>query len=1511
MLALLRLSPHRSLLARAHYPFFFIQEHLDVNRIPIVPVHSIRKGYVRKMSSGGGSDAYYSSDEEPVTKKVKTSKNGTKAKSKTSASDQYQKLSQLEHILKRPDTYIGSVEKHSAEQWIFNDTTKCMEKKVVSIVPGLFKIFDEILVNAADNKIRDPSMKKIDVIINAEENIISVKNDGKGIPIEIHDKEKIYIPELIFGNLLTSSNYDDDQKKVTGGRNGYGAKLCNIFSKEFTVHTADKSNGKEYTQTWRNNMSEMGTPKIVSYKKQSEFTQIIFKPDLEKFGMTELDDDILGVFKRRVYDVSGSVRGVKVTLNGELLRINNFKQYVELYVKAIEQAKEENPHVPVHIKTEDGDNMESSNEPEKSASEAPPSPEKLPTIVHEIINDRWEIAFCISDGNFNQVSFVNSIATTVGGTHVDYVANMLVGKITEQIKKKNKKAIIKPFQIKSKMFLFINCLIENPAFTSQTKEYLTTQPSKFGGKRLELPEKFVKKVLSSGILDEVLDIAQANADKALKKNDGSRKSRITGYPKLEDANKAGTKDGYKCTLILTEGDSAKSLAVAGLAVVGRDYYGCFPLRGKLLNVREASTDQIMKSGAIQAIKQIIGLQHKKHYGPDDIKKLRYGRIMIMADQDHDGSHIKGLIINFLETSFPGLLEIPNFLIEFITPIVKITIMSGPNRRKTIPFYSMPEYEHWRETEGATCSYKQKYYKGLGTSSAQEMREYFGQLDKHLKRFDSLKQEDVSSIDLAFSKKKADDRKEWLRTFQPGTYLDPTLTDIPITEFINKELILFSMADNVRSIASVMDGFKPVQRKILYACYKRNLKDEIKVSQLEGYISEHTGYHHGDASLMQSIIGLAQDFVGSNNLNILIPHGGFGSRAAGGKDAAAARYIFTELSAITKKVFNPLDNPLLKYLQDDEQTVEPEWYTPVLPMLLVNGCEGIGSGWSTSIPPFNPVDIIENIRLLMKGEEMKEMAPWFKGWEGTITREEGKDRWRLEGKIEEIDDNTLEITELPARMWTITMKEFLLNGLAGSDKQKAWIKDMEEDHGVGVKFIVKLSNEEMEKTRRIGLLERFKLISSISSSNMVAFDPNGKIKRYPNVNEIIKDYYFVRLDFYQKRKNYMVEEYSNQLEKISAQAKFVKMIIDGELVVGNKQKKLLIEELRQLDFPGFDKNNKAVEMKHSVVKTEEKDEDEEDNDMKEVEAAAAGAADTTAIEDTGLVVVHKKNSSMLYDYLLGMPIWSLTKERYEALLKVKGEKEELLNTLLQKSPKDLWNEDIDEFLIEWEKFLKQDEENRSNIVTNGGEKNGTKRKRRAPTKRKTDSANAKPKKTLVKKEKKEDSAEPKPKKPRANGTATTTAAKVKTEKETDSLKKEVKDVNDFDSIFEQFTASSSAFKNGSGNTKESTATPPPSTPSTLSSSTTSKKTAAKTSNSRKKKKSVLSDDDDEEFSQSINLTSADEDDESAVEVVGQKSAPTRRSGRARRSRTPVQSYTLDSEEEAMSVNDSDENYSEFE
>ncbi|GMG55681.1 unnamed protein product [Ambrosiozyma monospora] len=528
-----------------------------------------------------------------------------------------------------------------------------------------------------------------------------------------------------------------------------------------------------------------------------------------------------------------------------------------------------------------------------------------------------------------------------------------------------------------------------------------------------------------------------------------------------------------------------------------------------------------------------------------------------------------------------------------------------------------------------------------------------------------------------------------------------------------------MADNIRSLPSVMDGFKPSQRKILYGCFLRNLKDEIKVAQLAGYISEKTGYHHGEQSLMMSIISLAQDFVGSNNLNILRPNGAFGSRAAGGKDASAPRYIFTEFMPITKKVFNPEDNPLLTYMQDDEQTVEPEWYLPVIPMILVNGAEGIGSGWSSSIPPFNPVDIVNNIRALMNGEEMSDMIPWFKGWEGTVTRI-AKDKFRVEGNIEEVDDNTIEITELPARMWTIQMKEFLLSGLGGNEKMKPWIKDMEEQHTTGIRFVITLSDEEMEKTRRMGLKTRFKLISSISTSNMVAFDPQGRIKKYTGAAEIIEEYYHIRLDFYQRRKDYLAQHFSNQLEKLSYQARFIKMVIEGDLVVSNKKRTVIIGELQKLGFPGFDKDNKPVRVEN--IKVEMDSEEEE-----ELEKLA---------ETTTTVVANKtSNPASNYDYLLGLQIWSLTRERYEKLLQQRDAKEAELNVLLAKSAKDLWNIDLDEFLVAWDEFLKEDEENRLTLVPN---ENGKKkqRKRRAPKAAgKTETKKAKTTKTTTAKKEK--------------------------------------------------------------------------------------------------------------------------------------------------------------------------------
>ncbi|KAI8983247.1 type II DNA topoisomerase [Trametes punicea] len=1164
---------------------------------------------------------------------------------KKTASEMYTKLSQLEHILKRPDSYIGSVETITQMMWTWDSENKRMVYREIKYVPGFFKIVDEILVNAADNKINDPNMDTIKVNIDVENNTISVYNNGRGIPIEMHSKEKIYIPELIFGHLLSSSNYDDDEKKLTGGRNGYGAKLANIYSTEFTIDTADKNTGQKYVQTWTDNMSKMGKAKITKNGRGEEYTRVTFKPDLKRFGMETIDEDTVSLLKKRVHDLAGTVKDVKVFLDDERLKIKNFKQYVELFLNSAAQ---------------------------EAADASGGAAQAKPSVIYEQIGTRWEVAFAVSDGSFQQVSFANSICTSKGGTHVNHIADQIAKALITSISKKNKAATIKPAQIKNHMWIFVNALIENPTFDSQTKETLTLPASKFGT-RPTLSEDFMKKVAKSSIVDHVLNWAKFKADQQLKKTDGSRRTRLTGMTKLSDANNAGTRRAADCTLILTEGDSARALAIAGLGVVGRDNFGVFPLRGKLLNVRDAKHDQIMKNEEIQNIKKILGLQHNKEY--TDVSTLRYGRLMLMTDQDHDGSHIKGLLINYLDHFYPSLLKIPKFLVEFITPVVRVW-----KGRQVINFYTIPEYEMWLEATPDSNKWEHKYFKGLGTSKDEDARAYFRDMKRHMIPFSTTQEGDRELIELAFSKKKADDRKEWLRQFKPGTYLDHTQQEIPMSDFINRELILFSMADNIRSIPSVADGLKPGQRKVIWSCFKRNLKKEIKVAQLVGYVSEISAYHHGEASLMATIINLAQDFVGSNNMNLLMPNGQFGTRDQGGKDHAAARYIYTELAPVIRNVMHPADDAILTYQQDDGKAVEPEWYMPVIPTVLVNGAEGIGTGWSTSIPSYNPEDIVANIRRLMDGQDQIPMLPWWRGFTGTI-KKVGDNKYDVIGVVNKIDETTLEITELPIHRWTQNFKAEL-EAMCG-EKGDGPVKDYKEYHNnMNVHFVITMNEKGMEAAEKQGFHEFFKLTTKINTGNMVCFDFDGKIKKYNSPEEIIEDFYPKRLAYYQKRKDFLANELQTQLDRLNNQARFVKMIVDKELIVANRKKADIVAELRQKQFRPFPKVAKAKV--HG--ETEDVVEDEEGGDVE------GNATD--------------------YDYLLGMAIWSLTKEKIEKLLQQAKEKETELLTLLGLTPIQIWQTDLDAFLEQWKKTC-QDWEAKLCAAEEASGKKGKKKQAKLP------------------------------------------------------------------------------------------------------------------------------------------------------------------------------------------------------
>uniref|UniRef100_A0A7N8YP46 DNA topoisomerase 2 n=1 Tax=Mastacembelus armatus TaxID=205130 RepID=A0A7N8YP46_9TELE len=1140
----------------------------------------------------------------------------------------YQKKTQLEHILLRPDSYIGSVEPVTQQMWVYDEEVG-LNCRDVTFVPGLYKIFDEILVNAADNKQRDKNMSCIKVNIDISNYlVICIWNNGKGIPVVEHKVEKVYVPALIFGQLLTSSNYDDEEKKVTGGRNGYGAKLCNIFSTKFSVETACKESKKTFKQTWYDNMGRAGDSAIKPFDGE-EFTCITFKPDLPKFKMSILDKDTVALMTRRAYDIAGSTKGVRVFFNGKRLPVTGFRSYVDMYVK---------DKVDEH-----GETL---------------------TVVHETVNERWEVCLTLSEKGFQQVSFVNSIATTKGGRHIDYVADQVVGKLIEVVKKKNKAGVaVKPFQVKNHMWLFVNCLIENPTFDSQTKENMTLQQKNFGS-ACPLGDKFIRQATSCGIVESIMNWVKFKAQSQLnKKCSAVKHTKIKGVPKLDDANDAGGRNSIGCTLILTEGDSAKTLAVSGLGVVGRDRYGIFPLRGKMLNVREASHKQIMENAEINNIIKILGLQYKKNYSdPESLKTLRYGKIMIMTDQDQDGSHIKGLLINFIHHNWPSLLR-HNFLEEFITPIIKASY-----KKTQLSFYSIPEFNAWKESQPNHKSWKIKYYKGLGTSTSQEAKEYFSDMQRHRIPFKYSGPKDDEAITLAFSKKKVEERKEWLTNFMtnrrqrrehnlPEDYLYGQSTkSLSYNDFVNKELVLFSNSDNERSIPCLVDGLKPGQRKVLFCCFKRNDKREVKVAQLAGSVAEMSAYHHGEVSLMMTIVGLAQNFVGSNNLNLLQPLGQFGTRLHGGKDSASPRYIFTMLSSLARLVFPPVDDNLLKYNYDDNQRVEPEWYIPIIPTVLVNGAEGIGTGWASKIPNYDIREIISNIHRMLNSEEPLPMLPSYRDFKGTI-EQVMDNQYMNSGEVAIIDSTTIEISELPVKSWTQAYKENVLEPmLNGTEKVPPLITDYKDYHtDTTVRFVVKMTAEKLREAEAAGLHKVFKLQSPLTCNSMVLFDHVGSLKKYESVQDILKDFFELRMKYYVLRKDWLTGMLEAESAKLTNQARFILEKIQGTLVIENKPKKELIRMLQQM---GYD-SDPVKAWKQAQEKNEEEIEDQDDEEGAEKE-------DTSGPD---------------YNYLLSMPMWFLTKEKKEELCKQKDAKLTELNTLKKKTPSDLWREDLAAFLEE--------------------------------------------------------------------------------------------------------------------------------------------------------------------------------------------------------------------------------------
>lgn len=1035
-------------------------------------------------------------------------------------------------------------------------------KRQVSYVPALVKIFDEALTNAIDQAKLDASMKSIRVTVR--DGMITVRNDGVGLPIgkSMEGSEEEIITDL-FGSLRSSSNYDSSTARVTGGQFGLGVKLANIFSSEFVVTVVDPASKKRFEQRWTDGMENREPARITACDLKKGFVQVSFRPTpkfLEPHG--SLDGDLTALFAKRTLDACACTNpGVTVYWNDIALPIKTFDKFVELYAG-------------------------------KEAFRA------------SCNSERWNVAVTCSETGFDHTSYCNGVATLDGGTHVEFVRDAIVGALMERIAKSRGgkgAAEVKSSHIREHMWLFVDATIENPSFNSQAKLKLTTPASNFSGAKFKGPkwaptDAFIEKLYGSDIVKGARAAADAAELVKLSKSGGKKTPGLRTMPKgLEDAHKAGTKGASaKCSLILTEGESAKGFAMAGLKVIGRDYYGVYPLKGKPLNVKDCDVKKQLANKELTDIFQILGLTPGKKY--KDAGELRYGSVLVLSDQDHDGMHIRGLVMNILhehaKTESGTSLLHEGYVRTLRTPLLKA--FKGSQVRI---FYDYHSAEAFTRGEGAN-GYTYKFFKGLGSSTPEEARECFEEMKDNLIRYMGDATLD-DKMELAFGEARKDDRKTWIRdrikeveanpeavcaevktktkaskgknAAGPSKHAAPPdpAADVLVSRFIDTELADFSVDSVMRTLPQLMDGLKISQRKVMYVCLKDRLVGERKrqkVFILTSNVAAKTNYHHGNVSLEDTIVRLAQNYVGANNIPLLYPDGAFGTRLNGGKDSAASRYIFTYVPEAVTRIFHPEDAHILNIKTEDGDEVEPDMLLPVVPLILVNGCNGIATGFSTTVLPHTLRDVVAGIRAIMDSTPFPKLTPHWAGFKGTVEPSIRKDKpggWITKGVWKSSGD-TVEITELPVGMWTEAYCEMLKKM-----KSKGEIRDFTNNSfDDSATFTVRFPSEEsLKKLIDDGALEKtLALTSFFSSANMhVRVGPRG-IRKFADSEELLRAWYTTRLEAYGRRKESMLARMRARMAALSAKALFVESKIKEPARFDGKRKVEFEVECEQVGVP---------------------------------------------------------------------------------------------------------------------------------------------------------------------------------------------------------------------------------------------------------------------------------------------------------------------------------------------------------
>jgi DNA topoisomerase-2 len=1105
--------------------------------------------------------------------------------------NKYQWLSAREHVLKRSEMYAGSVTpcEQCTHTMCLVDGRVTRRDVTTSFSPALLKVSDEVVVNACDNIVRCPMQRFIKARFG-EDGVFEVENDGATIPVAHWPGTTRFIAEILFGEMMSGENFDDENGRTGGGLNGVGVKITGILSTwlelkcvslaenqlfyecsddckrllgaaldgappgvdeapehavqglsfhflsrtgKCTPQTIIGYKGRfyrnvgavVYSQRFEDNLRITHPPKLrkPTAKERTSSTTVRWQVDLERLSTPRpIEADVLAVLRTRMFEVAACYgESVGVYVDGCKLPVRNLKDYA-------------------------------------SALGAP-------FVAREFVereNTRLEVclAGCAEAREACVVGFVNGIRCSAG-THIEAVWRKLCDALSAMLQRRMKRPVaVKKEQLRARLVLVVGVTMVNPTFATQTKEKLDTPAARLGLNSFELSAATLRALDRHGVVDELQTLQEQDDVRTVQRSVKTERSRTQAIPKYEKALKLASKE--PCSLYITEGDSAKALAVAGFSVVGREQNGVFPLRGKLLNVNGMSAKRALENKEIMYLTQILGLDPCVLYTRETALRLPYRHLVIFTDQDTDGSHIAGLILNWMRAMHSSLLRaLPDFVHRFVTPIIRAKLGS-----ETHSFFTQQEYQEWVQTGIRPAAVK--YYKGLGTSTSEDARVYFNSIDRHRFAVRYTGPDCDAAIDAFFATSKTDVRKQLLDVADPTSYIHYAQDDVTFQDICHKELVMHGLADNRRSIASAMDGLKPSQRKILHVALTRG-GGECKVAQLAAAVAERTAYHHGEKSLVQAMVAMAQPWMGACNIALLRPNGMFGSRHDVRSEHSAERYIYTEKHPIAALLFPPEDQPVLEYLEDDARLVEPKHFVPVIPFVLVNGADGIGTGWRSNCPAFCPRDVLANVRRLVADEAaaLAPMTPTYVGFEGTTHSEDGE--WVFAGRCEIETPTTVRITELPPRMWTAPYIEMVRKDLIG-DKSTAFVHSI-EDHSLGesVRLHVKLKAPLAPETTEAELVLRLKLRCRVQMRHLNLFSADGDLFHFGSVDEIMRCHAHERRTLYSRRIRVQIEKMTQDEQVAIHKARFVREVRAGELDVRRMSKSTLEETLRASGYPEMD------------------------------------------------------------------------------------------------------------------------------------------------------------------------------------------------------------------------------------------------------------------------------------------------------------------------------------------------------